>query len=123
MESVIFEYYSTDFDVHHTDLVTDKVRQAQELSDAVDGEDARKAFAERFFMALFGGLTLIGPMLIMTLHPTRLTQLLTTSLFVVAVALVLACLEQLQPKDIIGATAAYAAVLVVFIGSGSGTSG
>ncbi|KAL2061945.1 hypothetical protein VTL71DRAFT_7323 [Oculimacula yallundae] len=121
-ESVVFEYYSTDFNINHTGVATDKVRQAEELSDAVDTEIGRKAFIERFLMALFGGLTLIGPMLIMSLHSTKLTQLLTTSLFVIAVAMALAFLKDLQPKDIIIATVAYAAVLVVFVGAGSGVS-
>jgi hypothetical protein len=50
------------------------------------------------------------------LHPTKLTSLLTTSVFVVAVAAALR-LQQIRNRDIIGATAAYAAVLVVFVGT------
>ena len=72
-------------------------------------------------MALFGGLALIVPMIIMTLHPTNLTNLLTTSLFVLGVAIALVYLmTDAASKDIIGATAAYAAVLVVFVGTNSG---
>jgi hypothetical protein len=82
---------------------------------------------ERFLMntrfALFGGLTLIIPMLIMTLHQTLLTTLLTTALFVFAIAALLArYMDSAEPKDIVGATAAYAAVLVVFVGTGGGSS-
>lgn len=84
----------------------------------------RKSFIDRASMALFGGLALIAPMLIMSLHATQATQLATTSLFVVAVALALAWqMEDAQNKDIIGATAAYAAVLVVFVGAGTTASG
>ena len=60
-------------------------------------------------------------MLIMVLHKTLVTTLLTTSLFVLAVSLTLALfMQDAERKDIIGATAAYAAVLVVFVGT-SGT--
>jgi len=78
----------------------------------------RSLFLSRLSFALFGGLALIAPMLIMTLHQTKLTVFLTTSIFGVAVALVLALfMEGTQNKDIVAATAAYAAVLVVFIGT------
>ena len=85
------------------------------------------------------GAALIAPMLIMVLHPSRNTSVITTCVFVFAFAsglvifnslayLAGASLEpfgiesdmlsgsMLQLKDIVGATAAYAAVLVVFVG-------
>ena len=81
-------------------------------------------FLSRLKMALFGGLSLIIPMLIMTLHPTILTALLTTTLFVLAVALILASvMTDAESKDVVGATAAYAAVLVVFIGTSNASGG
>ncbi|TVY84953.1 hypothetical protein LSUE1_G002734 [Lachnellula suecica] len=80
--------------------------------------DRQTVFRIRLFIAGAAGLALIVPMLIVTLHPTKLTSLLTTSLFVVAVAVVLAwVMEDAQNKDIVAATAAYAAVLVVFVGT------
>ncbi|KAJ6013493.1 hypothetical protein N7540_008084 [Penicillium herquei] len=79
---------------------------------------ARLDFLSRLVMALFGGAALIVPMLIMTLHPSKLNSLLTTSLFVVGIAVILAWfMKDAGPKDILGATAAYAAVLVVFVGT------
>jgi uncharacterized BrkB/YihY/UPF0761 family membrane protein len=63
-------------------------------------------FVSRMKMAIFGGYALVIPMLIMTLHPTPLTNLLTTTLFVLAVAVVLAA----WMTDA-------AAVLVVFVGT------
>lgn len=79
----------------------------------------RQALWARLLMALGGGLSLVGPMLIMVLHPTRLTALVTTSCFVVGIAVVLAVfMRDSHPKDIIACTAAYAAVLVVFVGVG-----
>ena len=41
--------------------------------------DRRDAFTQRLFMALFGGVVLIVPMIIMVLHPTRTVALVTTS--------------------------------------------
>lgn len=38
-----------------------------------------QAFIGRFSMAVFGGLSLVGPMLIMTFHPSQETSLIVTS--------------------------------------------
>ncbi|KAL9612473.1 MAG: hypothetical protein Q9167_002945 [Letrouitia subvulpina] len=77
-------------------------------------------FLSRLRMALFGGLSLIAPMLIMRLHPTLLTELLTTSVFILAVGIILAWyMRDAQKRDILAATATYAAVLVVFVGTTS----
>lgn len=57
-------------------------------------------------------------MLIMTLHPTRIIVLVTTSLFVVAMAVTLAIImDEAENKDTVAAAASYAAVLVVFVGT------
>jgi len=83
----------------------------------------KERFISRASGAVFGGLAVIVPMLIMSLHPTRLTQLLTASVFVVAIALILAWLmDEAERKDIIAATAAYGAVLVVFVGASTTTT-
>ena len=83
-------------------------------------EQGTKEFLSRLRMALFGGLSLIVPMLIMKLHATLLTQLVTTSVFILAVGVVLAWyMRDAQKRDILAATATYAAVLVVFVGTTS----
>lgn len=80
--------------------------------------DQRKAFTQRLLMAMFGGVALIAPMLIMVLHPTRTVSLVTTSVATILFALVLAFgAQDSSGKDVLGATAAYAAVLVVFVGT------
>ncbi|OCK73095.1 hypothetical protein K432DRAFT_450053 [Lepidopterella palustris CBS 459.81] len=66
---------------------------------------------------MFGGLVLIVPMLIMTLHSTIKTSLITSSLFIIGVAFGLVFLSQGTWQDVLGMTAAYAAVLVVFVGT------
>ena len=79
-----------------------------------------KDFVSRLRMALFGGVSLIAPMLVMRLHPTLLTELVTTSVFILAVGVVLAWyMKDAQKRDILAATASYAAVLVVFVGTTS----
>ena len=71
-------------------------------------------------MSTFGGLTLIVPMLIMVMDPRKITTVVTTSVFTLAIGLILAFwMDEAESKDMIGATAAYAAVLVVFVGAGS----
>jgi hypothetical protein len=93
------------------------------LRKRVDKHIEKGRFISRAYTAVFGGLAVIAPMLIMSLHPTRLTQLLTTSLFVVSVALILAWLmDDAERKDMVAATAAYAAVLAVFVGASTTTT-
>ncbi|KAJ5729146.1 uncharacterized protein N7483_003654 [Penicillium malachiteum] len=113
---------SNDIAVFEAQIANLLVNGAKFSSAGVRTEEESKArldFLSRLVMALFGGAALIVPMLIMTLHPSKLNSLLTTSLFVVGVAVILAWfMKDAAPKDILGATAAYAAVLVVFVGTG-----
>jgi hypothetical protein len=82
------------------------------------------AFIQRLSFAVLGGFALIIPMLIMKLYPTTLTVCLTTALFVIVAALLLALfMQDTEPKDVLGITAAYAAVLVVFVGTSTTSSG
>ncbi|KAK1829810.1 hypothetical protein QBC39DRAFT_355956 [Podospora conica] len=88
------------------------------------GRKDEKAFRARLLAALGGGLALIVPMLVMVLAPpAKATALATTCCFVLAVGIALAFfMKDSQPKDVVASTAAYAAVLVVFVGVGGGTS-
>lgn len=81
-------------------------------------------YTRRVAIAMIGGVSLIAPMLIMVLHPGLVTSLVTTSVFVFAFSLVLVLLEFVTTTsfDVVSATAAYAAVLVVFIGTSGGGS-
>ena len=83
----------------------------------------KAALTQRIVMAMFGGVALITPMLIMTLHPSRNVSLVTTSLATFLFALILAfSATESAGKDVLAATAAYAAVLVVFVGTNSAGS-
>lgn len=73
-------------------------------------------------MALFGGIALIVPTVIMAKHPSTNFSLVTTAVATVLFALVLAFgARDSTGKDVLAATAAYTAVLVVFIGTSLAT--
>jgi hypothetical protein len=83
----------------------------------VNKDRSFKAFMVRFIMAMFGGVALIGPMLLMVLHKDRATDLATTSVAVFLFAVIIAVYSNAAPEVIVGTVAAYAAVLVVFVGT------
>jgi uncharacterized membrane protein len=59
-------------------------------------------------------------MLVMTLHKSRNTSLVTTTISVLLFAIVVAYFaRKASPQEVLAATAAYAAVLVVFVGTNS----
>jgi len=69
-------------------------------------------------MGAFGGVAVIGPMLLMVLHRDLNTSIITATVATAIFTLVLALTgTNLGGKDILAATAAYAAVLVVFVGT------
>jgi hypothetical protein len=74
-----------------------------------------KGFRHRVGAAVIGGIFLLGPMWLMVLHKTRYTALVSTTVFVSVFGLLMALvLDKLM--DVLSSTAAYAAVLVVFVG-------
>lgn len=83
---------------------------------------ALQKYLKVFAVAVVGNLFLIGPMILMVLKPGLITSLVTTS---VCVTIFAAVAPKFLDKigDVMSATAAYAAVLVVFVGtSGGGAS-
>ncbi|KAN0095156.1 hypothetical protein V8E51_015867 [Hyaloscypha variabilis] len=101
------------------DYILNESLQYRELDK--DGQESRakkNAFSERLRMALFGGLALLVPVIIMTLVHGQTASLVTTSVATVLFAFALAIFaNDTSGKDILAATAAYAAVLVVFVGT------
>lgn len=85
-------------------------------------KEALERFFQRVGMACIGGAFLIGPMLVMSLHQTRFTALLTSSICVFGFGLVMAIFLDKQ-FDVLSATAAYAAVMVVFVGTSTSSPG
>lgn len=86
-----------------------------------DGREARaraSALAERIFMDLVGDTALIAKILVMTLHSSQTTSLVSVSVATILFALALAVFaKDAAGKYVFAATAAYAAVLVVFVGT------
>lgn len=82
-------------------------------------EVAKKhAFTSRLLMALFGGIALIIPTVLMAKLEGINRSLVITSVSVFVFALVLAfSATDSTGKDVLGMTAAYTAVLVVFVGT------
>lgn len=84
----------------------------------------RIATTSRFVMALFGGVALIVPTVIMAKVEGINVSLITTSIAVLFFSLVLAVFaKDSTGKDVLGATAAYTAVLVVFVGTSVSSGG
>jgi hypothetical protein len=76
----------------------------------------------RFLIGTLGGCSLIVPMIIMVLHQSLTKSLITVSVAVVLFSLILSLVFKTNNQDTITATATYAAVLVVFVGT-SGSAG
>jgi len=72
----------------------------------------------RLLMAVFGGVALIAPVILMTLKPTLTVDLVTASVATAVFSLALVGFAtDMSGKDVLASTAAYAAVMVVFIGT------
>lgn len=93
-------------------LNTDPVGHVR--NDVTGRQDVRR-FSRRLGLAVIGGAFLIVPMWIMVLHNTLYTGLVSTTVFVTLFGLLSASYLE-EEKDVISTTAAYAAVLVVFVG-------
>lgn len=73
--------------------------------------------SSRLLLATAGGLSLIGPMLIMANVPGRMSSLVTTCVSMLIFVVFIAFFTELGPNEVLATTAAYAAVLVVFVGT------
>lgn len=79
----------------------------------------KREFSKRFWFGLAGGLALIAPMLLILLHHDRVTALATASVATVLFAVTMAFYHEADasPLALVGATAAYSAVLIVLVGT------
>ena len=96
----------------------------QNLQGSFEKAELMKNFWIKFGSAMIGGLFLIVPMLIMTLHKSLATSLITVSVSVILFALFIVFGSEVigtdpSQQELILSTAAYAAVLVVFVGAGN----
>ncbi|KAF5715670.1 hypothetical protein FMUND_6737 [Fusarium mundagurra] len=74
-----------------------------------------QGFHQRLGVATIAGIFLIAPMWLMVLHNTLYTALVSTTVFVAVFGLVAAA-RLTSLMEVMSSTAAYAAVLVVFVG-------
>lgn len=74
------------------------------------------AFKDRVLLAAVGGAFLVGPMWLMVLQSGLYTTLITTTVSVAGFGILMAYFLE-EGKDVLGSTAAYATVLVVFVGA------
>ena len=73
----------------------------------------------RFIVAITGGLSLVVPMLVMRLGETLPKSLTTVSVAVILFSTLTALMFKASNVETLAATATYAAVLVVFVGTSS----
>jgi VIT1/CCC1 family predicted Fe2+/Mn2+ transporter len=71
----------------------------------------------RVMFALAGGIFLLAPMIIMAYVESKRYLVITTVVFVFLAAIALALSSKASNQELLTATAAYAAVLVVFVGN------
>jgi hypothetical protein len=76
----------------------------------------------RFIIAFIGGASLVVPMLVMSLDQNQTKSLVTTSVAVVLFAVAMSVMFRASNSETLVATATYAAVLVVFVGTSTSTS-
>ena len=89
-----------------------------------DMPSAIKATRERYAWAIIGGVVLIVPMVMMVLLQGRTANLIIASVSTVMFAIAAAYSAPSKlPVELMGVTAAYAAVLVVFVGGTTGAGG
>lgn len=79
-------------------------------------EKTTQLIAKRFGVALAGGLALLAPVIIMAVGKTLLKSLLTVSVAVLLFCVAIAKFSHQKSVEILSLTAAYTAVLVVFVG-------
>lgn len=84
-------------------------------------EDIKKRAKEfhmalkRFLFAILGGLAIVVPVLIIALGSVPTKTIVTVAVAVFLFALAVAWASSASPESLLGATAAYAAVLMVFM--------
>ena len=84
-------------------------------------KDTFELFMLRLRMVAIGGAFMVGLMLMMVLHRSLLTSLLTASLCIVAFGLILKIYFE-KPFEVLSGTVAYAAVMAVSVGTSGGGS-
>lgn len=77
-------------------------------------------FSAKFIFALIAGSSLVIPLAFLTAQQSQSAHMTTIVVFIIIVSLVLSLLSKATNQEIMAASAAYAAVLVVFISNSPG---
>lgn len=85
----------------------------------IDRLERKLGLNDRMIAAVLGGLSLIAPMLIMAINPSKVKTLVTSSMAVLLFSVGLAWKSTAKTEALLGTAAAYAAVMVVFVGISS----
>ena len=70
-------------------------------------------------MALLAGAALVGPLILLTYQPTLEIRVVTISICIVVFCFIMTLLTKGQNSEVMAASAAYAAVLSVFVSNTS----
>jgi len=80
-----------------------------------EDEAAVREARSRFVFAMAGGLAIMTPMMIMAVHEVPTKNLITIAIAIFLFSCGVAVFSRAPPENLLGATAAYAAVLMVFV--------
>lgn len=110
-----YVYTSLRLTIRHSSAGMEKIieahrRHGRHISPAVDT-------LARVIFAFTGGLFLLAPMAIMSYMHKKEYIIVVTVAFTVLVSIMLGLISKATNQELLGATAAYAAVLVVFVGN------
>lgn len=87
-----------------------------------DSPSAIRTRRERYALAILGGVILIAPMILMVLVHTTPASLVTVAVCTMIFAVAASYFSPTKlPLELLSVTAAYAAVLVVFVGGTAGS--
>ena len=73
------------------------------------------SFLTRFLVALFAGLFLVGPLVLLSYQSSKEAHLLTVGACIVIFSFIVSLASKASAQETMAASAAYAAVLVVFV--------
>lgn len=104
--------------------ISDKHKESSDQKDRRKYADSKVIdVISRFLVAFVGGGALLAPMLIMTYHTSQSARLITVCVAVLVFGFLFAIGTRATNQEVLAASAAYAAVMVVYIGSASTGNG
>ena len=102
---------------HSATLNCTRGTQRARLEAAAKAQATMKDAWKRFYFAIMGGLAIVIPTIIIVVHkvPVKVLAVVSGSILVFSVSV--AIFSRSHPESLLAVTAAYAAVLMVFMGN------